>query len=266
MKNNGFLCAAAMMALIFGGVAAGTFLFSEAYDAGVLSATPSRVSPPRVSVPVSSAAPARPASVSAVSSAAPRGAASSDSAAEPRDLVLVNSENPVPSWFKPNLTDSYGVKMDKSVVEPFADMKTDASSDGVSLWISSAYRDGTLQSSLFQREVEEYTKTCPTYSEAVTAAARSVAKPGCSEHETGLALDLNGVKDDFDTTPAFRWLDGHAQDYGFILRYPKNKESVTKIRYEPWHYRYVGVKDAKAMKKEGLCLEEYLSRKTDASR
>ncbi len=61
---------------------------------------------------------------------------------------------------------------------------------------------------------------------------------------------------------AFRWLDSHAQDYGFILRYPKNKESVTKIKYEPWHYRYVGVENAKAMKKSGLCLEEYVSRKT----
>ena len=265
MKNNGFLYAAAMMALIFGGIAASTFLFSEAYDAGVLSASSSRVSPARAARTVSSAVSSRPASVSSAStavsqsSAAPQGIRS-------HDLVLVNPDSPIPSWYKPDLTDSFGVKMDKSVLTPYADMKTDASRNGVSLWISSAYRDDALQSSLFQREVEEYAKTCPTYSEAVTAAARSVAKPGCSEHETGLALDLNGVKDDFDKTAAFRWLSNHAQDYGFILRYPKDKQEITKIKYEPWHYRYVGVENAKAMKKEGLCLEEYEARKTGASR
>ena len=263
MKNNGFLRTAAVMALIFGGVAAGTFLFSAAYDAGVLSAAASRVS-----TSASSCVPVRPASVSAASSDAPQSLASSGvtSGSREHDLVLVNPDNSVPSWYKPDLTDSFGVKMDRSVEQPFADMRTDASKDGVSLWISSAYRDDALQSSLFQREVEQYTKTCPTYSEAAAAAARSVAKPGYSEHATGLALDLNGVKDNFDTTAASRWLDSHAQDYGFVLRYPKNKQSVTKIKYEPWHYRYVGIENAKAMKKAGLCLEEYLTQKADTVR
>ncbi len=261
MKSESFLHAAVLTAVVFGGVAAGTFLFSAAYDAGVLSASSSRAAA-KASF---SASASRPASVSA---AALKNSASSHvkTNSHERDLVLVNFDNPVPSWYKPDLTDSFGVQMDRSVMEPFADMRTDASRDGVSLWISSAYRDSALQSSLFQREVEEYVKTSPTYSEAVAAAARSVARPGYSEHETGLALDLNGVKNDFDTTPAFRWLDRHAQEYGFILRYPKNKESVTKIRYEPWHFRYVGAENAKAIRKAGLCLEEYLSQNAGASR
>lgn len=265
MKSRGFLCAAVMTVIISGGVAAGTFLFSAAYDAGVLSAGTSRTSAPRVSTAVSSSVLAKRASAS-VASQKPAPSANSAVNACEHDLVLVNFDNPIPSWYKPDLTDSFGVKMDQSVVEPFASMKTDASRDSVSLWISSAYRSSTLQSSLFQREVEQYTKTCPTYSEAVTAAARSVAKPGYSEHETGLAMDLNGVKDDFAATAAFRWLDSHAQDYGFVLRYPKNKESVTKIKFEPWHFRYVGVENAKAMKQSGLCLEEYVLRKAGMSR
>ena len=267
MKNSKFLHTVLFTMLVFGGVAAATFLFSEAYDAGVLSAAAERASRPPVlsraasSVPPKSSSAPAPGSAASPASAVPAGAGLRE-----RDLVLVNADNPIPAWYKPDLTDAFDVRMDRSVLQPYTDMRTDASRDGVTLWISSAYRDGALQSSLFQREVEEYSKTYPTYSEAVTAAARSVAKPGFSEHETGLALDLNGVKDDFDTTAAFRWLGSHAQDYGFVLRYPKDKQNVTGIKYEPWHYRYVGIENAKAMKKDGLCLEEYAARKAASSR
>jgi D-alanyl-D-alanine carboxypeptidase len=254
MGKHRFLRAFAVVVLFAGCIAASTFLFSAAYDAGVLSAVSSRASSAKSARPVSSAA----------SSAPPSAASGASAKTYERDLVLVSPEHPIPSWYKANLTDSFGVTLDSSVVQPFADMRTDASKDGVSLWVSSAYRSSKLQSELFQREIEEYSKTCPTYADAVAAAERSVAKPGCSEHETGLALDLNGVQDDFDKTAAFRWLDRHAQDYGFILRYPKDKQNITKIKYEPWHYRYVGAADAKAMKKAGLCLEEYEAQKTGA--
>ena len=269
MKNNGLFRAVTLTALVFGGIAAATFLFSAAYDAGVLSAAAERNSQP----PVSSRGSPAPAKSSSAASAARAPASSASGTAveaasglREHDLVLVNADNPIPFWYKPSLTEAFGIQMDRSVLQPYTDMRTDASKDGVTLWISSAYRSSELQSSLFQREVEEYAKTCPTYSEAVEAAAKSVAKPGCSEHATGLALDLNGVKDDFDKTAAFRWLGSHAQDYGFVLRYEKDKQSVTGIRYEPWHYRYVGVENAKAMKQAGLCLEEYVARKAGAAR
>lgn len=186
---------------------------------------------------------------------------SSGQTAHVHELVVVNQDNLIPSWYTLNLTDAFGVKMDAETAAAFTEMRTQASKDEVTLWISSAYRSNELQNKLFQQEVENFTKTCPTYAEAVASAERSVAKPGYSEHETGLALDLNGVRNDFDSTPAFRWLSLHAQDYGFILRYPKNKEKITKIEYEPWHYRYVGIENAKAMKKSGLCLEEYTAQK-----
>ena len=99
--------------------------------------------------------------------------------------------------------------------------------------------------------------------EAVAAALTLVTRPGFSEHHTGLALDIvtptyQNLDEGFAETAAFGWLDQNAAEYGFILRYPKNKESVTQINYEPWHYRYVGVEYAKAIKESGYCLEEFL--------
>lgn len=231
-----------------------TMIFTKAYNAGVQSA----VSEEKKAAS-SSAAPRQAVKASASSRS---GSSAVSSALQEHDLVLVNPDNPMPSWYAPHLTKAFGVQMDSSVEEPYVQMRTEASSDGVSLWISSAYRSRDLQSELFEREVETYAKTSPTYSEAVSAAEKSVARPDCSEHATGLALDLNGVEDNFDQSAAFHWLDRHAQNYGFILRYPKDKQSITKIKYEPWHYRYVGVENAKAMKKSGQCLEEYLAQKT----
>lgn len=248
-----------------------TYLFLAAYDSGVRSIGAARNANSAGSQPAGSAALSEPASEA--SSAASSEAASAlppassqaqaatavGEAVHDRELVLVNLDNKMPAWYSPHLVTELGFQMDSSVVQPFEKMKAAALKDGVSLWISSAYRSSALQSQLFQEEIENYSKTCPTYAEALASAEKSVAKPGYSEHETGLAMDLNGVKDDFDKTDAFRWLSQHAQDYGFILRYPKDKQSVTKIKYEPWHYRYVGAANAKAIKKSGLCLEEYLA-------
>ena len=175
-----------------------------------------------------------------------------------RSLVLVSPAAKLPDWYKPNLVSAFGIEMDTSVEAPYTAMRATAAKDGISLWISSGYRSNERQNELFEREVELYQKTYSVRSVAEAYAARSVARPGCSEHATGLALDLNGVRDDFDKTPAFRWMDAHAQQYGFILRYPKDKQEITQIKYEPWHYRFVGVKNAVAMKVSGQCLEEYL--------
>lgn len=174
------------------------------------------------------------------------------------ELILVNYDHEMPAGYRPKLTTAFGFQMDARIVSPFQAMRSAAAKDGVSLWISSAYRSREYQGELFQQEIKNYQKTYSTRAEAVAFAEKSVAKPGCSEHITGLALDMNGVRDDFVRTPAFRWLQKNAPDYGFILRYPKDKQAVTHIRFEPWHYRYVGVENAKKMQKTGLCLEEYL--------
>ena len=109
--------------------------------------------------------------------------------------------------------------------------------------------------------------------EAYKKAVEAVAIPGKSEHNAGLAADIieqgnYTLTEDFENTPQFKWLNENAAKYGFILRYPKGKESVTGIIYEPWHYRFVGVYHATKIKDSGLCLEEYaesLKNKTGGS-
>ena len=85
-----------------------------------------------------------------------------------------------------------------------------------------------------------------------------INKPGTSEHNLGLAVDFNYVNLDFENTKAFTWLKENAEDYGFILRYRKDKEDITKVEYEPWHWRYVGKEHAKKINELDMCLEEYI--------
>lgn len=176
-----------------------------------------------------------------------------------KELILVNAANKIPDDYKLDLTTTFGIQMDKIISAAYTNMWRSASEDGVTLWISSGYRSEEKQRSLFSSEIAIYLEEGLTRQQAEKEAEKSVAKPGYSEHATGLTLDLNGVKEDFDKTKAFTWLSQHAQDYGFILRYPKDKQDITKIRFEPWHYRYVGKESAQAMKSDNLCLEEYLT-------
>ena len=102
-----------------------------------------------------------------------------------------------------------------------------------------------------------------TYDQAAEKAKTINAYPGTSEHELGLAADIvtpsyQSLDSGYDQTDAFKWLVEHCADYGFILRYPKEKQDITKIIYEPWHYRYVGQEDAKIIMESGVTLEEYL--------
>ena len=89
-------------------------------------------------------------------------------------------------------------------------------------------------------------------------AATISAYPGTSEHELGLAVDFNSVEESFENTREFQWLKTHAAEYGFIMRYAKEKQDITGVIYEPWHYRYVGEKHAKKINQMGYCLEEYI--------
>lgn len=174
------------------------------------------------------------------------------------ELVLVNNSNILPENFQPQITNYYGAKVDKRIVPAFDAMKKSAAKEGISLWISSGYRSLDQQKVLFNQEVQKSTAKGVSQSVAEETAAKTVAKPGYSEHNTGLALDLNGVSPAFESSKAFIWLQSHAADYGFILRFPKGKESITGITFEPWHYRYVGKENALKIKSSGQCLEQYL--------
>ncbi|MBW7573413.1 M15 family metallopeptidase [Caproiciproducens faecalis] len=173
-------------------------------------------------------------------------------------LVLVNYEHPLPDAFKPQIVNEFNVNMDARIVEPFRQMRDAALKDDIKLWPSSGYRSDEKQQQLYSEEIEAFYKSGISYEEAVSKASKSVAPPGSSEHITGLAIDVNGVLENFGDTKEFHWLEEHAQDYGFILRYPEDKQEITHIKYEAWHFRYVGVENAKKMKEMNMCLEEYV--------
>lgn len=147
------------------------------------------------------------------------------------------------------LPSTYGPGVDPEAKEALNDMFAAAKKDGLKLFICSGYRTYAYQKSLYNRYVDRDGKEkADTYS----------ARPGHSEHQTGLAFDLNKVDDSFDGTPEAIWIAQHAHEYGFIVRYPKGKQEITGYKYEPWHVRYIGVEKAKAVYESGLCLEEFL--------
>lgn len=150
--------------------------------------------------------------------------------------------------------------MDARAVDAFNNMCKAAAKEGIKMYSVSSYRTYSYQQSLYNNKVSRVKKANPSLSdkEAKAEAATVVAIPGTSEHHLGLAVDINSVEEDFEETKQFEWLQKHAAEYGFIMRFPKDKQNITKIIYEPWHYRYVGVEHAKAMKENGMCLEEYI--------
>ncbi len=152
--------------------------------------------------------------------------------------------------------------VDSRIVEPLNALLRAGSSYG--LCVCSGYRDYGTQEILFGREVDEVlsTRDC-SREEAERIAATEVARPGTSEHHTGLAVDLLhsecwSLEEYWDQSAAFDWMMEHCAEYGFILRYPKHKQYITGVIYEPWHYRYVGVEAATEIMSRGITLEEYL--------
>ena len=156
-----------------------------------------------------------------------------------------------------------GYEMDARVAPAMQEMIDAAAADGVDLLVCSAYRSIEKQQSLFDTSVQNYMAQGMTEEEATARTATETAIPGTSEHQTGLAADIvtpthQTLDPEFADTEAGQWLSEHAYEYGFVLRYPADKQDVTGIIYESWHYRFVGKTHAKLMKESGLCLEEYL--------
>ena len=133
-----------------------------------------------------------------------------------------------------------------------------ASKDGVYLTPCSGYRDYELQKRNYNNKIGYYESLGYSKKDAAVKAATIIMPPGSSEHNLGYAMDIVCVDEWFEDTDEFQWLMTNAADYGFILRYPKDKQDITKVTYEPWHWRYVGVEAAKEMKASGKVLEEYL--------
>ena len=180
-------------------------------------------------------------------------------------LMLVNQSHPMEDGYVPelaNIDDSHQV--DARVLEPLQYMLKAASDEGYSLYVCSAYRSVDRQKELFNESMIDYVNQGMTYYEAAIETAKSIAWPGESEHATGLAMDIvssdyAGLDEKQGETDDQKWLMEHCYEYGFILRYPKDKSEDTGIIYEPWHYRYVGVEAALAIRDQGVTLEEYLN-------
>lgn len=180
-------------------------------------------------------------------------------------LRLVSAAHPLPEDFTaPELTQLRNRQaIDKRAYPALQQMMDDARAAGLQPLICSSYRTRATQKRLFQNKADTLTKQGYSREEAEARAAEWVARPGTSEHEVGLAVDIVDTNYQIldkqqEQTPVQQWLMAHCADYGFILRYPPDKCDLTGIGYEPWHYRYVGKEAAKEIMEQGICLEEYL--------
>lgn len=175
-------------------------------------------------------------------------------------LVLVNYENEMPRDYIPPLSNiDKERQFDSRAINSLLQMMLDMNNAGINhIWAQSAYRNPKKQEHLIQESIQEYLEEGKTEEEAKALTARSIGEPYKSEHNLGLAVDFNDVNYEFEEEKAFSWLVENAENYGFILRYPKDKEEITKIKYEPWHWRYVGIENAKEINELGFCLEEYI--------
>ncbi|MBE5799258.1 MAG: D-alanyl-D-alanine carboxypeptidase family protein [Clostridiales bacterium] len=185
---------------------------------------------------------------------------------DPTDtLILVNKYNRAPAvpitLVKPDIPPTREALSENIYMQPKAaaaleELFAGAKADGLTLLATSGFRSYSTQKAIFERKLE-------TMSEK--AANASVAKPGYSEHQTGLAMDVEGLSslgiglvDDFGETPEGKWLAENCHEYGFIIRYPKGKTDITGYIYEPWHVRYVGKEAAAEIAALDVTLEEYI--------
>ena len=180
--------------------------------------------------------------------------------------MLINKQHPIPEDYTFTLgnikTMKGTMKCDERIIEELLSMMQDAKKDGVNLAICSPYRDLKYQELLFDRKIVNYMDKGMSYLEAYKLASQAVTLPGASEHQVGLAIDIvcdtyQLLDEGFGDTDAGIWLAEHCNEYGFILRYPKGKEYITSIEYEPWHFRYVGKDAATIIMEQELCLEEF---------
>ncbi len=186
-------------------------------------------------------------------------------ASEDDYFFVVNKEKPLPEDYSIETSFVQGsYELEIVAAQHCREMIEAAARDGIDLKVLSAYRTVNYQKKLFERNVNSRMEDDGmTYEEAYADVSINIAPPGGSEHNAGLAVDIIDrnhwdTYEAFEDTPEFAWLSENATKFGFILRYPKGKEDITGYIYEPWHYRYVGVKYASDVMNSGLCLEEYI--------
>ena len=169
-------------------------------------------------------------------------------------LALVNRWNPIPEDYAVDLVEvPGGEKVDQRIYDPLMEMLAAAEAEELGPIVVSGFRTEEKQQSLYNDKIREYRREGCSREEAVELAEQWVARPGTSEHQLGLAVDINGAVYDI-----YLWLEENSWKYGFIFRYPDNKTDITGVAGEVWHYRYVGKEAAQEIYEQGVCLEEYL--------
>ena len=182
------------------------------------------------------------------------------------NLLLVNKTHRLAENPEMETKQIFSEEVDARIYDSLVQMLEDGERDSDRQFlVCSGYRSVDFQQTLFDNKIAEIQAEHPeyTYEEAYIEASTIVAIPGASEHNTGLtvdicAMDFQMLIEEYEETDEAKWLKENCYKYGFILRYPKGKEDITQIIYEPWHFRYVGVEAATEIMTQGITLEEYL--------
>lgn len=175
------------------------------------------------------------------------------------NLILVNDDYRVPRNYDVELTElSNGEKVDSRIYPQLQQMFDDARAEGLELFVREGYRTTQDQKDIMDERIQQYQDEGYSRGEAKERAEEYVAEPGTSEHELGIAVDINADTSKCSSDAVYTWLANNAYKYGFIKRYPDDKTEITGVNNEPWHYRYVGVDAAREIQEKGLCLEEYI--------
>ena len=175
-------------------------------------------------------------------------------------LILVNADHPVPEGYSVTLKELRNDQwVDERIYPELQQMFDDARELGIYPLINESYRTAERQQEILDGYIASYEAEGLSEAEAEEQALAVVAKPGTSEHQLGLALDIIAENED-DSTETWQWLKDNCWRYGFILRYPEDKAEITGITYEPWHFRYVGADAAQQITEQGITLEEYLDK------
>lgn len=180
-------------------------------------------------------------------------------ASEEWDLLVVNRWNEIPEDYSVTLTElENGQKVDSRIYPYLQEMFDAMRADGIYPIVREGYRTAEEQEEIFDEKVQAYMNEGYSRARAERTAKKWVAVPGTSEHQLGIAVDINADKTQSSNEDVYQWLVNNAYKYGFILRYPQGKEDITGTDYEPWHYRYVGVGVAEEIFNTQICFEEYL--------
>ncbi len=185
------------------------------------------------------------------------------------ELRLVDISHPLGEQFEPPALTYIGdnESVDSRVAHDLNLLIGDAKQAGFTVYVCSGYRDYSTQYSIYWEHIDRYEAQGMTREEADAATLLEVQYPGCSEHQSGLCVDLLESQDqpmepEIGGSGLMLWLEQNCADYGFVVRYPDGKTDITGIEYEPWHLRYVGHEAAKYMMEQDLCLEEFLAKYT----